>query len=346
MRRFIVFLALATVAAAPPTRSALVPRPVQGKHSSHVTALAFSPDSKTLATGSRTEAPRSKDFRREFERNYRTEVKLWDVTTGKLRSTPEAADGNLAALGFFPDGKKLLYVSTDHLCGYWEVESGKVKMIPAKPPAVWFGDVWFSEDGKQAGACAGDGAVIWDIASGKTLYHVPLKVRATACVLDPAGKRLLAANHQDVDTWDIRSGKLVGSLLDHPGRVRALAISKDGSTLAACSKRDLGPGRRTGEAWLWQVAHERTKRKIHLTGLDCHAASLSPDGALLAVSGYVDWFKRCELRVFDVETGGELARLSFEDRERAMLRLAFSPDGKLLAAGCADDVVRLWLVAR
>jgi WD40 repeat protein len=62
----------------------------------------------------------------------------------------------------------------------------------------------------------------------------------------------------------------------------------------------------------------------------------SPDGNHLATAGGDKI-----LRVWDVETGKELAAFSNPDRVGAV---AFSPDGKSLAAGSKNGSVRIWVV--
>src|SRR5207247_431158 len=62
------------------------------------------------------------------------------------------------------------------------------------------------------------------------------------------------------------------------------------------------------------------------------ALTFSPDGKTLATTDRI-------LRLWNVHTG----RLShaFEVKSQAIRSMAFSPDGRMIAAGCSDAVVRL-----
>ncbi|MGW9433168.1 WD40 repeat domain-containing protein, partial [Streptomyces decoyicus] len=65
-------------------------------HTYQVTSVAFSPDSKTLATGSEDRT-----------------VRLWDVATGKTRTTLHGPIETVSKVAFSPNGKTLATSSTD-----------------------------------------------------------------------------------------------------------------------------------------------------------------------------------------------------------------------------------------
>jgi WD40 repeat protein len=59
-------------------------------HEAFVFCVAFTPDGKTVATGS-----------------YDETVKLWDAATGNERATLRGHQGGIASVAFSPDGKLL-----------------------------------------------------------------------------------------------------------------------------------------------------------------------------------------------------------------------------------------------
>src|SRR5947207_5989506 len=77
-------------------------------HTSSVASVAFSPDGKTLASGS-----------------LDTTIKLWDMTTGKERATLKGHTEKVMKVAFSPDGKTLASGCQDGTIKLWDVATDK-----------------------------------------------------------------------------------------------------------------------------------------------------------------------------------------------------------------------------
>jgi WD40 repeat protein len=150
----------------------------------------------------------------------------------------------------------------------------------------------------------------------------------------PDGKKLIA----DLAVFDAREGRLLGRLaqprLKVPPRkyaVRAWALSPCGKALAESGEDRLI---RLYDTRTWQLRHTLAGHELAVWVL-----AFSPDGTTLA-SGE-GWDERIKdedhnrtdrvIRLWDVRTGKQLHVLR-GDRARAVGRMEFSPDGKVLAA--------------
>ena len=112
-----------------------------------VTALAFSPDGKILASGTGYSA---------------SEIRLWDVATGKQIGQLDGHDSWVSSLVFWPDGKKLASSSGDQTICVWDVPNSKrLDTLRGHRSEVW--NLALLPDGKTLVSGAKDGTVwCWD----------------------------------------------------------------------------------------------------------------------------------------------------------------------------------------
>ena len=285
----------------------LMPRPLTTMlHQDWVSAVSFSPDGKTLASGSRD-----------------NNVWLWDLATGKeLHRLSHKA--NVNAVSFSPNGKTLASGSEDKTVRVWDLATGKEQQRWSHEDTVT--TVSFSPDGKTLASGSGDNTVrVWDLATGKEQQRFSHDSIVYAVSFSPDGKHLASGSQDNtVRVWDLGTGKELQRLA-HASDVNAVSFSPNGKTLASGSKDE------TVRVWDLGIGKE-LQRWSHKANVN--AVSFSPDGKTLA-SG--SWDKT--VWVWDLATGKEQQRWSHENWVTAV---TFSPDGKHLASGSYDNTVRLW----
>jgi DNA-binding beta-propeller fold protein YncE len=114
----------------------------------------------------------------------------------------------------------------------------------------------------------------------------------------------------------------------------ALAFSPDGKTLAVGGYQ---------EVLLWDLANARLAKRIGVgqIGDFVRAVAFRNNGQWLAVAEGTAYGAGA-VKVFDVNSGQPA--LAFAEPKDTVFAVAFSADGKFLAAGGADNVARVWNV--
>jgi hypothetical protein len=143
-------------------------------HTSHVTAVAFSPDGVRLATASVDGTAR-----------------IWDARTGVAMAVLEGHAMRVNALAFSPDGMRLATAGDDHTARLWDGRAGTL-LATLRAHSGRVGSVTFSPDGRRLATTSEDGtARLWDGQTGASLtvltgHTQPLR----AAAFSPDGARL------------------------------------------------------------------------------------------------------------------------------------------------------------
>jgi WD40 repeat protein len=315
----------------------LQPRePLKG-HSTPVSCIAFSPDGKTLVSCS---------FGDKANPGQRTAaIRVWDVAKGTESGKLTGHKDHVSGVAFSPDSKALATVAGGEVI-LWDMTTMAPRTtLKGAPGYSYGGKVAFSSDGKKLGAAWDKEARLWDVDATKEIHAFTRTASSFGSAFSPNLTLLASAHHQDVDLWDTAKGKEHKVLPDHRGSVTGIAFTADGKTLAVGVQHDVD-GKHANEIRLWDVdkGEERKTLRGHADYLGPFA--MSPDGKWIAFVNGAWNLTEWQLRLLDVAGDRVVGTLPPRRQIGGVFAcLQFSPDGKLLAAGCTDGTVWLWDVA-
>ncbi len=130
--------------------------------------------------------------------------------------------------------------------------------------------------------------------------------------------------------WDVATGKEVRRLPKMQGAIYALAITRDGKTLAAGV---------WGSVSLWDVATGKFLSQTKVKQEQVMQMRFTPDGKTLALRYPGDVMQLCDI-------DGEKKLRDLKGHMGNVASMDISPDGKTLASGSwKDSIIRLWDVA-
>jgi len=281
--------------------------------------LAFSPDGRSLAVGSA-----------RYGDGSQFAVEVWDVAAGQLRWTGQHAD-MVREVAFSPDGTRVGSASFDGAGRLWDAATGA--QVAEFKYNYWVNALDFSSQGNRWATGGFDGkAVVADASSGQAQAELKHDLMVLDLALAPDGPWLAVITTGSygpgrVTVWDVNT---------HEQRVLAdfngvgygnVVFSPDTRWLAA-------PLGSSGEIAVWQ-----TQIWPEITRLTTPPGSpsrliVSPNGQRLAAliqSGQPP----SRIVVWDTSTWRVVSQFPLAD---VGWDIAFSPDGRWLAAGLGQGI--------
>lgn len=286
-------------------------------HERPATCAAFSPDGKTIVSGSADDS-----------------IRLWDAATGQMFRTLRGGGKGVTSLAIREDGQHLVAGHWNGTLKVWDLPTGR-ELRTLRGHSENVTAVAYSRDGKRLASGSGDDTLrIWNEEAGKELRSLDHgnEYDITAVAFSPDGKRIASGDGENtIIIWDAERGEELLTLSGHTGAIACIAFSPDGKRLVSAS------GDRSLKVWDAENGRELMTLQGHQD--DVATVAFRPDGRRLA-SGSADG----TVRLWDAQTGRELAELRSPGGSEVSA-VAFSPDGRRLVAA-AGVVLQVWELGR
>jgi WD40 repeat protein/transcriptional regulator with XRE-family HTH domain len=332
-------------------------------HTDTVSALAFSPDERRLASGScdstitlwelergtlsggqvsplwtvwQTNSVQSLAFAPDGRTLASSSgndaiVRLWDAQSGTpLETLPHPAP--VFSLTWSPDGRLLASGGFDKRIRVWEMQVTQRVTCVARLSGHthWVRGLAFAPDSTQLASASLDRTVrLWDIASGRCLHTLEGHTeRVHTVAWSPDGRTVASAGFDaTILLWDAEPGSYRAVLQGHTAPVFSIAFTPDSHSLLS--------GSEDGTLQVWDVAHGQCMRIVQGHAVCLYDVAWSPDGTQIASAG-----SDRLVTVWDV-TDRTPPRV-LRGHRWPVYAVGWSPDGQYLASSGWDNAIRLW----
>ncbi len=307
-----------------------------------VTSLAFSPDGASVVVGTSS----SGDPGIASEEGS---ARLFRVDTGKPDSPPFATGAGVVGAMFSEDGKSILTGDSDNNARLWSAAD----LTPIGQPLHY-------DDRLRAvalaakvntilasGAQSSQGDVkIWKYESTPVTDQVPRIIdqdqSVLALALSPDQTRLVTGcGDGGAREWTLETGQTTGIVFGHQNQVTAVIFRPDGKAIAS--------GDQNGTVRVWDSRSGLAIAPAIQNPGPVTSVDFTPDGNTLAISTMTATMKylagwgtgTSSTQLWDARSGIAIGPI-INSPSWAAWRAAISPDGKLLAIGSADGLVRFY----
>jgi serine/threonine protein kinase len=282
-----------------------------GEQSGNIRVLAWSPDSKRIASG-------CDDYT----------ARVWDATTGSNVLIYRNHSSYVEGVAWSPDSSRIASGSADATVQIWNPTSGDL-VSAYRGHSKWVNRVSWSPDGKYI--ASGDQVPtvqVWEADTGKTIVTYRNHTSAVFAVAwSPNGTHVASCGYDGtLQVWEANTGNLTAAYRGN-AFLFGLSWSPDGQRIAV--------GADGSNALVLNANTGNIISAYNVRSEQVPEVAWSPDGSRIAVGSH-----HGAVYVLNATTGENLYR--YADQSDHIDAITWSPDSQRIASGGNNGWIQVW----
>ncbi|KAF9916022.1 hypothetical protein BX616_004801 [Lobosporangium transversale] len=280
-------------------------------HTDIVNYAVYSPDGGRLASASKNGS-----------------VHVWDTRTGVVQYILEGHTGEVTNVVYSSDGKQIATGGVDETVRLWDTSSGKLVLM-LRDSGSQVRQIVYSPNSQEiiTRDYYGYSLDVWDASSGQKKWALEHSFPPNDVQYSPDGKHAASFSWKTAFQWNMQTGEMIHTLLDHFYSIIDLKYLPNGEQIVIC-------------AWdntvrLWDARSGQLTNTLYGHSSIIYGVACSPNSHQIA-----SFSKDGTIRLWDAHSRQSSHHSYGHTKLISLVR--FSPDGQHIASCSHDNTVRVW----